>query len=94
MSLLTRLVAPLAGEEKLPVHQFLAALAEIRRGQITRAQLISGFAVSVAQEAQLDTFIARMASDTLTREEVHDVLLLAENGFRTPAQVMTRLGIT
>lgn len=97
MTLLTRLIAPqeLGGgvtEVKLPVHQFLAALAEVRRGEVTRAQLIAGFSLDASEEEQLDTFISRMAADSISREEVHDVLMLAENGFRTPAQVLTRLG--
>ena len=92
MSLLTRLIDPLDGEEKIPVHQFTAGLAEVFRGQITRSQFIAGFGIKPDEEAQLDSFISHLAGSTLTREEVHDVLLLAENGFRTPSQVLTRLG--
>ncbi len=92
MTLLTRLIAPLPGEVKLPVHQFMGELAEIRRGESTRAQLISEFNLSTPEETQLDLLIAQMAADNVSRAEVHDVLLLGEYGLRTEAQVLTRFG--
>jgi hypothetical protein len=96
MSLLSRLVDPAEGEVKLRSHQFMAALAELKRGEVTRAQVVAAFGLSASEETQLDTFIdnhAGTGSKAINREEIHDALLLGEAGHYTLAQVKARLGV-
>ncbi len=97
MTLMTRLIDPNPGEVKLPVHQFMAALAELARGEVTRAQVIAFFSLSASEETQLDEFIANQAgsgSKLINRQEIHDVLMLGEIGAYNVSQALTRLGIT
>ena len=94
MSLLTRLVSPLEGEIKLPVHQFMAELAELQRGEILVTKMYTDFDLDAAEQTQLDNFITEMTGGAFNREEFHDVMMMAEVGFYTPAEVLTRLGIT
>lgn len=91
MSLLTRLVAPLPGEEKLPVHQFTSELAEHMRGEIPKQKMVDDFILTPTEEAQLDAFILEMQGASFTREEFHDVMMMGEVGFYTPAEITTRL---
>ena len=93
MGVLTRLVGPLEGETKLPVHQFMAALAEYKRGAITGAQVAEAFVLDSDEENDLQTFLDGM-DGTLTREKVHDVLMLGERKLYTLAKVQTELGLT
>lgn len=90
MSLLTRLIDPLPGEEKLPVHQFMAGLAEVQRGHITKQQLIVEFNLNQAEQQQLNTWLNTGNTDRL---EVHDILLLGENGNYPLSFVQSRLGL-
>jgi hypothetical protein len=84
MSLYTRLAVPAEGEEKIPIHQFMAAIAEGGRGQVTRAQVIATFNIEPADEAALDFIFDKMTGWTTDksrfefRQVLHDVLLLAE----------------
>ncbi len=91
MSLLTRLVAPLEEEIKLPVHQFMAGLAEYKRGEITGSALIIAFNLSVPEAAQLQAFLTNLDNDTINRAVIHDVLMLGEAGYYTLSQVQNRL---
>jgi len=91
MSLLTRLVAPEAGEIKLPVHQFMAELAEVNRGEITKAKMVTDFIITTEEEVTLDAMIAAIGAATFTRQEFHDVMMMGEMGFYTPAEITTRL---
>lgn len=97
MSLLTRLIAPLPGEEKLPVHQFLASLAELVRGApgVTLGALHAAFNLNAAEQAQLLDFMASAQTGNLAvqRQVIHDVLLLGEGGLYTVNQVITRLNL-
>ena len=93
MSLLTRLIYPLDGETKLPVHQFMAGLAEYKRGAITGPQLATAFSLSETEEIQLQNFLTNLDTDAINREILHDVLMLGEGKYYTIAQVQTRLGI-
>lgn len=95
MSLLTRLVAPLPGEIKLPVHQFMAACAELRRGApgVTQNSIATTFNLSASEQTQLANFASQMGSNTITRELVHDVLLLGEAGIYTVQNCANRLGV-
>lgn len=84
MSLYTRLAAPAEGEEKIPIHQFMAALAEGGRGEVTRAAVIATFNIEPADEPALDFLFDKMIGWTTDksrfefRQVIHDVLLLAE----------------
>ena len=44
-----------AAEQKLSVHAFMASLGEFERGQMSRAQVITGFGLSTEEEPELDT---------------------------------------
>jgi hypothetical protein len=93
MSLLTRLIDPAEGEEKLPVHQFMAGLAEYKRGAITGPQLVEAFNLSGAEATQLQNFLDNLDGDAIDRALIHDVLLLGETGLYSAAQVVSRLGV-
>lgn len=93
MSLLTRLVRPLEGEVKLPVHQFMSALAEFKRpdGLMTGARFVTAFNLSPAEVTQLQNFLNNIDNDIISREEIHDVLMLAERGIYSTQEVQDRL---
>lgn len=82
MSLLTRLVDPQPGEEKLPVHQFQAALAELKRGApgVTVQTVATAFNLSAGEQTELASFVSTFYTDGINRDLIHDVLLLGEAG--------------
>lgn len=94
MSLLGRLVNPSEGETKLPVHQFMAELAELQRGEILVAKMYADFDLDATEQTQLDNFIIEMTGGNFNREEFHDVMMMGEKGFYSEAEILTRLGIT
>ena len=94
MSLLTRLINPQGEETKLPVHQFMAALGEYKRGAVTLNQIAIAFDFSEPEKISLQEFLTNLDSNTINRGLIHDVLLLAEDGLYTTAQVKSRLGIS
>lgn len=93
MSLLTRLIAPVGEEEKIPVHQFMAALAEHRRGSpdMLLADIHAAFNLDAGEQATLATVIQNHNLDGISRELIHDVLMLGEQGIYTLAEVQSRL---
>ena len=97
MSLLTRLVAPLEGETKLPVHQFTAGIAEYRRGEMSGAEMASRFGLSPTEITALNNWLAAIDSGGQSaievRTETEDVLMLGESGIYSLAEVQTRLGL-
>ena len=97
MSLVTRLVAPLEGEDKLPVHQFTAGIAEVRRGEISGAEMASRFGLSAGEITALNNWFSAMdaggQTPTEIRTETEDVLMLGERGYYSLAEVNTRLGL-
>jgi len=85
-------------EPKIPVHAFMAAMAEIKRGFGTRAQFVTVFQLDAAAQADLDALIARFnGGNALTGVELHDVLLLADSKsvpvYKTVAAIKARLGV-
>ena len=90
MSLYTRLIPQTTEDEefKIPVHQFMASMRELNRGnEVTRADIIAMFSLTVADEVQLDQIINK--GQGLPQNQrfefgtmLHDALLLAENGNR------------
>lgn len=91
MALLDRLIG--TEEPKIPVHQFMAALAEYKRSALTGAQIVSAFGLSAGETTALQSFLDNLDGATIDRGLVHDVLLLAENGYYTKSVVQSRLGV-
>lgn len=85
----------LAGQEtpKIPIHAFVAAAAEVARGQVTAGTAAGWFGLSGAESTEAQTLITRVQNASVSRIEVADVLYLLEAGKRTVAQVKTRLGV-
>lgn len=84
-NLVERLIGIDGYGEKIPVHQFMAAISELGRGHVTRAQIIAYFNLTLDEEADLDWLINKASGfNQLSREwfcrELHDIMLLAENG--------------
>lgn len=91
MGLLQRLLG--TEEPKLAVHQFMAGLAEFKRGAVTKQNIIDAFGLSVDESNQLQTFLDNIDTDVISRDLIHDVLLLGETGKYTENQVKSRLGL-
>jgi hypothetical protein len=71
------------GEVKLPIHSFIAGMAEGYRGVVTRAQFITAFGIQPSEEAYLDALWNKGAGLAANRRDVyrivmHDCLLLGE----------------
>lgn len=84
-------------EPKIPVHGFMAALAERKRGRVTAQQIVTTFQLDAAAQADAVALNARFddAVNPLTGVELHDVLLLADAGlaYQTVNALKTRLGV-
>jgi hypothetical protein len=87
-----------AGQNKLAVHTFMAGLAEVGRGLATRAQMVTAFSITVAEEPELDFIIGKATPLTAVqrfqfRQTLHDCLLLAEArvAYTTSATFVARL---
>ena len=91
MALLDRLLG--LEEPKLPTHQFMAALAEYKRGAVTGQQVVDAFGLSEEETTQLQDWLSNLDADTINRQLIHDVLLLGEVELYTRAQVKGRLGV-
>jgi len=97
MSILDKII----GTEKprCAVHFLYSALAELAEGEITRAQMITYFELSAAEEVELDFLIAEYQSAANNRKQewlvtLHRILMLAEGkapGYSTPADVQARI---
>ena len=76
-------------EPSISMHGFASAMGELSRSAISKANIVSKLGLDATAESELDALItASPALDLLT-----DVLILAEEGYYTKAQVKTRLGI-
>lgn len=83
-------------EPKIPAHQFMAALGELKRGRVTAPVLAAAFALDVAEQAEAATLFDRFSGGApLTSGELHEVLLLAEAGlaYNTVTSLKNRLGV-
>ena len=60
MSLYRRLIG--LDEPKIPVHQFMAALAEFKRGKFTGPQVLSMFQLSPAEQTELAALRTELAA--------------------------------
>ena len=85
-------------ETKISVHAFGAALSELARGSITKAQLISAFSLSAEDETELDAIIAVYTALGPAVDKVRfigkleDVMVLCEGGYYDKAKAKTELG--
>lgn len=93
MSLITRLVAPAPGEIKLPVHQFMAAIAELQRGapNLTIADVATAFGLSPSEQVELNGVVTNLYVNGISRDLVHDALMLGEVNIYSLAQTQNRL---
>ncbi len=93
MSLLSRLVDPAPGEEKLPTHQFMASLAELKRAApgVTIASIVTAFNLSAGEQTELEGLVNNAYLDKIDRGMLHDVLLLGEGGQYSLATCQSRL---
>jgi hypothetical protein len=87
-------------EPKLPTHQFIAAVAENTRGEMTNQQIIDAFALDPGEQTEAVALRDRVTTgptgDRLNRALIHDVLLLAEQGiapYGSAQAVRDRFGI-
>lgn len=96
MGLLTRLVDPQEGEERIPIHQFMAALAEYGRNApgVNLNSISNAFGLSAQEETALANFIGNLNSNMINRALIHDVLMLGEGHIYTVQNVRDRLQIT
>ena len=84
-------------EPKIPVHAFMAAMAEQKRGRVSGAQVASTFQLDAQAQADAITLQARFndAVNPMTGPELHDVLLLADAGlaYTSVTSLKNRLGV-
>lgn len=92
-------------QPKLPVHDFFAANHERIEGRLTRADVISLFAMDAATVLEYDRLVASAPTGTsalataqkaLFIEKIHAVFILAEGGYagyNTSAAIRLKLGI-
>lgn len=84
------------GVEKIPSHQFMAAMGELKRGRVTALTLAAAFNLDVSEQLEAQVLFARFNNGTpLTAVELHEVLLLAESGlaYTTVEALKNRLGV-
>ncbi len=98
MGLYERLAKRDDANPKIPVHQFIAAISEMGRGQFARADIITMFSLRTEDEAGLDTLITKVNAMAAGRRFefgrlLHDMLLLAEEemAYTTKAAFDTRI---
>lgn len=93
MSLVSRLIAPSSSEAKISVHAFMAVVAEFKRGApgVNVSSISTAFGLVGQEVTDLTTLVTQILGDIVTREQVHDVLLLGENGTYDEAAVISRL---
>ena len=97
MGLVTRLVSPLEGEAKLPVHQFTAGIAEYRRGAstMTGADLVSKFNLTGDEINTLQQWQGVIDASGMDGGQwkglLEDIFELGEWGQYSLTEVQTRL---
>lgn len=81
VSLLTRLVDPAHGEQKIPIHAFMATLAEYdrRAPDMNLDRIAQTFNMSAEERIALQEWLSNMDRGDIDRPTIHDVLLLAES---------------
>ena len=88
MALIDRLLA--SDGTKLPIHQVLAYIREVRLGKITRNTVVTALGLTTEDITELQALFDRMTSiippltAQLTAQEIIDVLMIAERQHRFP----------
>lgn len=83
-------------EPHIPVHAFMAAMAEQRRGRVTGAQVATAFELDASAQQDAIALQNRFSGgNPITGVELHDILLLADAGlaYTTVAALKNRLGV-
>lgn len=82
-------------EPKLSIHAFVGCAAEWVRGRMNANQAKAALGLSAAEGNEALTLVNRVTSGALSREEVQDVLLMAEQQtfYATVAAIKARLGV-
>jgi len=91
VSLLTRIIGPLPGEEKISPHVITAAIAEYVRGAVTAQQVFTALNLNATEQQALTSWFQTGVTDRLV---VSDVLFLGEAGLYSLNTCKSRLGIT
>lgn len=98
MGLYEKLVGSDPQDVSIPVHQFMAAVAERDRGVLDRQDLIDTFNIETADLEELDTILDKADSLAADRQfefgrMLHDILLLSEAGltYTTSTDFYTRI---
>lgn len=95
MSLLSRLVSPEEGEAKIPIHAFMASVAEKDRNApgVDSDFIMSQFDIPKDGKEDVDLLklLLNMGDGKVDRAMIHDVLLLGEAGVYPESQVELRL---
>jgi len=84
--------------DKIPIHPFGAALSELARGAITKAQLVAAFELDAEDQVELDAIATKYESEPTALAKaafigkLEDVIVLCEAGLYTKAKAQTELG--
>jgi len=95
MSLYTRLIG--IERPKISAHSFYSLAHEFKRARITGLQARTFLGLSAAEAVEANAILTLVENDSLTAEEVHQVLMIAEqnNGlYDTESTLKARLGIS
>jgi hypothetical protein len=103
MSLFNRIAPGATSDTKIAVHRFGAALRQWAGGQLTRQQVVDAFALTTAEQTELDALKASYdalgtgsATAAFTKAArlnfMEDVFLLVETGDYTEAKAKSALG--
>ena len=82
-------------DPKISIHSFVAAMAEIRRGQMTLGQAQTLFVLDAGEQTEALAVLNALNALTFTERELKDVLYMVESEhdpYDTVAKVKTRLG--
>ena len=84
--------------DKIPVHAFGAALGELARGELSKSEVVSGFALTAEDETELDAIIATynalptVGAKAQGMVAFNNVMLLCESGHYPKAKAKSSLG--
>lgn len=87
-------------DSKIGVHTFGCALREMSRSAVTRTQVINAFTLTGDDVTELDAIRSKYVGLATAAEKtdyvilLHDVMILAEQGFYNRATCADRLGFT
>ena len=79
-----------------PVHLFMAIIGEPQRGHVKDgdwSRLKTNDSLTAKEISDLDFIIAEIRAGNLTRDEIHDLLILGELGTYNKDRIAVRLGL-